>query len=86
MTLNPLPAFTFEDADNIAPLPAHVLDIATRRCVYCGEAPVFASYADYLDNFWRYEYEGDRYHAPDDEDHYTVITSLCLATAEEVAA
>lgn len=81
--VNPLPIFTPDEALNLAAAPLCVVDVATRECVYCGGSPVFPTYADYLDNFWRYEYEGEPYHAPVDEEYHDLIDSLCLATAAE---
>lgn len=88
-TVNPLPAFNIDDVDdgerNWAALALCVLDIETRRCIYCGQRAVFDTYAEYVAHFWAFEFEGDPWHGPDDEDDFDKNASLCLATPDDVA-
>ncbi|QRI44937.1 hypothetical protein SEA_BLUERUGRAT_27 [Microbacterium phage BlueRugrat] len=75
---NPLPAW--EPLPHyIAKLPLHVMSVATHECVFCGEKPIFDSYEEYRKHFYEFEYEGERYHAPDSELKYHIIASLCTS-------
>lgn len=85
LTENPLPAFNVDDDGNWAALALCVFDIETRACIHCGGTNVWATYAEYVEHFWAHEYEGDSWHAPDDEADFDRTFSLCLATAAENA-
>ncbi|QPX62672.1 hypothetical protein SEA_XITLALLI_27 [Microbacterium phage Xitlalli] len=71
----PLPEF-------LAPLPLHVMSIATHACVFCGEGPIWSSYEEYREHFYAYEWEGERYHAPSDPEKYYLVASLCTAVRD----
>ncbi|QJD52772.1 hypothetical protein SEA_UNPHAZED_28 [Microbacterium phage Unphazed] len=62
-----------------ASAPLHVMSIATHACVFCGQAPIWSTYEDYLDHWRENEWEGDPYHVPTPRYHYNLQDSLCLA-------
>lgn len=78
LTLNPLPAF---DSPNTAyvSLPLHVLDIETHACIYCGSAPIWDTFEEYVAHFWEFEFEGEPGHTHDDEDQFEWFAASCLA-------
>lgn len=80
MTANTLPVFEYPEL-NIAPLPMHVMSVETHECVHCGEAPIWDTFEGYEDHFWKYEYEGERYHRPDDREEWEAFTAACNAAS-----
>ncbi len=76
MSINTLPVFEYAEL-NIAPLPMHVMSVETHECVHCGEAPIWNTYAEYVEYFFAYEYEGDRWHAPDEQEEWEIFTAAC---------
>lgn len=58
--------------------PLHVMRISDRACVFCGEGPIWTTYEEYVDHFYKYEYEGERHHVPGEEGDYYLVASLCL--------
>ena len=78
-TPNPLPVFQPEG--NWAPLAMCVFDVVDHNCIYCGAMNIWDSYEEYVAHFMEFEYEGERDHAPDDEESFNLTNSLCLATA-----
>ncbi|QDF16978.1 hypothetical protein HWC33_gp25 [Microbacterium phage TinyTimothy] len=80
--INPLPIWPIEEP-NWVKAPLHVMSIAAHACVFCGEAPTWESYQDYLRHFYEEEWEGERSHNPSDEEHFLLVASLCLAGLDE---
>ena len=75
--VNPLPNWNVPEA--WAPAPLHVMSIATRVCVFCGDSNQWDSYQEYIEHFWRWEWEGESYHEPSTKEEFDLIYSLCLA-------
>lgn len=80
LTPNTLPAFHFEG--NWAPLPMHVFNVATRRCVHCGEGVTFKDFEDYVDWYMDFEYEGQRLDPEKMRDDFEKTHALCIATPD----
>lgn len=78
-TINSL--FDFENIEQYVELPGHIFDIATHTCIYCGEDPLWDSYEAYVEHFYTFEYEGDRWHAPQEQGHWEFLSSTCNKTA-----
>lgn len=80
LTENFLPTFNLnEDDGNRILLPLHVLSLESHECIFCGEAPIWDTYAEYLEHWYLNEYEGERYHEPSTEESFEWVTSSCLA-------
>lgn len=76
---NTLPAFPA--LENYVALPLHVMDTATHACTFCGEEPIWDTYASYLDHYAA-DYEGPWLagpYSPDDEDTFDYFASTCRA-------
>lgn len=84
-TPNLLPAFAPEH-EFFAPLAVCVIDLDTRACIHCGQTPAFATYDEYLENWWTNEYEGEPGHTPEEREEFELGSSLCISTPEEVVA
>lgn len=74
---NPLP--TFEPiADNYVSLPLHVMDTATRLCIYCDKEP-YRTYEEYLVDYAE-SYEGvwlSGPYSPDEPEWHNYFASTC---------
>jgi hypothetical protein len=47
LNVNPLPVFESVE-ENFSDFPLHVMDTATRTCVFCGEDIIWETHAEYL--------------------------------------
>lgn len=58
-------------------LPLHEVT-AAGLCRHCDDLPgPFANYAEYVEHFWAYEYEGDRGHAPGSRAVFDYVAHSC---------
>lgn len=73
---NNLPTFSF--SSTWADLPAHVMNITTHACIFCGDAPIWDSYEAYVTYFYTFEYEGEAGHAPTEQDEWEFLAMTCL--------
>lgn len=67
-----------EAPEGFAELPLHQFDLESRRCVFCGEQPGWATYADYVAWFYVEEWEGERYHAPEAQELWEWVNASCM--------
>lgn len=78
---NPLPVFRPID-DRFVPLPAHLMDVATHRCVYCNQEPLWDSYEAYVEHWLANEYEGEPGHTHDTREEFEWLNGTCLEVEE----
>lgn len=66
-------------SDKWAALPAHAL--VDGVCIYCHEDPNinWATYREYTDWFYEFEWEGEQYHTPESEDEWTYLHNSCAS-------
>lgn len=63
-------------------LPLHLYAIKDRRCVYCGEQPLWESFEAYVAWWFASEYEGEPGHVHDEREEWEYLNATCLKAAE----
>lgn len=65
--------------DGYVALPAHEIDPASETCRHCAAPAEPETYDEYLEHWFRYEYEGEPSHGPRDEDLHAYLVGTCSA-------
>lgn len=65
--------------DGYVALPAHEIDPASETCRHCAAPAEAETYAEYLEHWFRYEYEGEPSHGPRSEERHAYLVGTCSA-------
>ena len=81
-TETPAPVSFPAPSERYVELPLHLYAIDTRRCVYCGEQPLWATFEEYVAWWFAFEYEGEPGHTHDEREEWEYLNATCLKSAD----